>query len=60
MTIDEWGNVIFNKIFKVLHIDFDNGTTVVLDTLTDITYSVTYNGKTMRMELTELDDEKTT
>jgi hypothetical protein len=57
MTIDEWGEHIFNKNFTVLYIDYDNGITTVYDTLREVTYVVTYNGEFLILE--ELhDDEK--
>ncbi|GAG99198.1 unnamed protein product [marine sediment metagenome] len=48
------------KKFKVLNINYDGGYTIVLDILTDITYSATYDKKTMLLELEELHDEETT
>jgi len=57
MTVDDWGELIFNKIFKVIYINYETATTTVLDTLTDTTYNVTYNIKTGKMELEELDNE---
>jgi len=52
MTIEEWGNAIFTKKFKVLNIQYDLGMTIVLDVKTDIKYTAVYNGKTMQLEVT--------
>ena len=57
MTIDEWGNAIFSKIFNVLYVKYDEGTTIVFDTLTNITYSVTFDSEKQKLILEELDDE---
>jgi len=55
MTIEEWGKLIFEKTFKVLTINYDKGETIVYDTLREVTYSVTYDGK--KIKLKELDNE---
>lgn len=57
MTIEEWGNAIFSKIFNVLYVNYDEGATIVFDTLTTTTYSVTYDTVKNRLILEELDDE---
>lgn len=57
LTLNEWGNAIFTKQFTVLHVYYDRGVTVILDTKTDIMYSVTYNTITMKLELEEIDNE---
>ena len=57
MTIDEWGNAIFSKIFNVLYVKYDEGATIVFDTLTNITYSVTFDSEKQKLILEELDDE---
>ena len=58
MTVDEWGNKIFSKAFIVKMINYDDGETIVYDTIEKITYSATYNGKNIILKA--LDDEKTT
>lgn len=57
MTIDEWGNAIFGKIFNVLYVKYNEGTTIVFDTLTNTTYSVTFDGKKQKLILEEINDE---
>lgn len=57
MTIEEWGNAIYSKIFKVLYIEYERGMTTVFDTLTDTTYNVTFDSEKQKLILEKLDDE---
>lgn len=57
MTVEEWGNAIFSKVFKVLYVNYDDGATIVFDTQTDTTYSVTFDDKKQKLILEKLDDE---
>ena len=57
MTVEEWGNAIFNKIFTVVGVKYEQATTTVYDTLTGKTYNATYNEKTKKLELEEENDE---
>jgi len=54
MTLNEWGKHIFEGTFKVLTINYDAGETIVYDKLREVTYNVTYNIKTGKMELEEV------
>jgi hypothetical protein len=44
ITLEEWGEKIFNGVYKVLGFDYKHGKTTILNTEDNQTYIVTYNG----------------
>jgi len=43
MTLEEWGNRIFEKLYVVLDFDYDMGKTWVLNTKDGRVYEITYD-----------------
>ena len=61
LSLEKWADrLLVSKQYSTRSICYDDGVTVVIDNTTGLLYAVTYNIKTKKMEVREIDDNAIT